>query len=287
MGEIVQVLRRFTRNLSACLLVAALALAPALASPSGPNGINIGFDFNWYKDGSMAVPTPPGYSATFINTGGTSLSTCLGGTVTSSTIACDFVMTYDIGGVPQTAPITGGAYETLPNPIVGETCTQPKAPLTLWDCFNQNSYGEVFYPQSTGTLSALTVTMTCLNPAGGTLNGLFAVLYQVNPGGESLPATPLAQVPVDLSTCPTLTSWAGHTFSPADFAAIPLNFSNITLVSGTPYGIFFAGPLVPGTPPSGFATPPPAPTLTAWGAIGFAVALLAFGIWKLRRRSAA
>ncbi len=48
--------------------------------------------------------------------------------------------------------------------------------------------------------------MTCLNPAGGTLNGLLRGLgiYQLNPGNATVPAAPLAQVPVDLSTCPTL-----------------------------------------------------------------------------------
>ena len=76
--------------------------------------------------------------------------------------------------------------------------------------------------------------------------GLNAVIYQVNPNGISIPATPLGTVPLHLSTCPTLTSSSGHTFSSADFAAIPMNFSNVTLTTGNFYAVYFSG-LVPGT----------------------------------------
>jgi hypothetical protein len=61
---------------------------------------------------------------------------------------------------------------------------------------------------------------------------------------------------VDLSTCPTLTSFVGHTFSSADFAAIPINFSNVTLTAGNFYAVYFSG-LVPG------AGLPGSPTVTS------------------------
>jgi len=89
------------------------------------------------------------------------------------------------------------------------------------------------------------MNLTCLNPAGTPPTGLFAVIYQVNSNG-TIPATPLGSIPVNLSTCPTLTNWSGHVFSSGDFAAIPMNFNNVTLTAGTFYAVYFSG-LVPGT----------------------------------------
>ena len=117
------------------------------------------------------------------------------------------------------------------------------------------------------------MNMTCLNPAGTPPTGLIALIYQVNPNGLSLPGTPIAQVPVDLSACPTLTTWTGHAFTGADFAAIPLNFSGVTLTAGTGYGVFFAG-LVPGTQPPGWTGFVPAPPTLWLGLAGIAVASL-------------
>jgi len=117
--------------------------------------------------------------------------------------------------------------------------------LTLFNCFNENSFGQVFRAGATGSLSAFSMPMTCLNPAGTPPTGLFAILYQLNPDGASIPATPLAQAPISLNACPTATTWAGHTFTAADFATIPINFSGVTLTAGNFYGVFFGG-LVPG-----------------------------------------
>ena len=291
MKQAFQRLQRLARYVAFCLLVAAPAIAPApaLASPDGPNGINIGFDFNWYNDGeTVTTPTPAGYSAAFINNNGTGLTTCLNSPLTSATVACDFTLGYEINSVPQTGPVPGGVYETWPT-ATGPCNSNParSAPLTLWDCFNQNSFGQIFYAQSSGPLSGMTISMTCLNPAGGPLDGLFAVLYQVDAANKTVISPPLAQIPADLSSCPTLTSWTSHTFTSGDFAAVPLNFSNINLTAGTPYGVFFAGPLVPGTPPAGFVPPAPAPTLGEWAEIALGMALFMLGIWKIRRRMAA
>jgi hypothetical protein len=294
MKQVFQQLQRLALYAALCLLAAAPA--SALASPAGPNGINIGIDFNWNQAG------PPGYAASFINTStnsGATLINCTIGPTTPTSNSCDFPIAYSIGGTPQTAVVSGGAYNTWAQtaPSNARFCDlsvdgitpNNTAPLTLWNCFNQDSFGQIFKASATGTLSGMTLPMTCLNPAGGTLppGKFFAVIYQVNAGGNSIPATPLAQVPVDLATCPTLTSWDGHTFSAGDFAEIPLNFSNVTLTSGKLYAVYFAGPDVPGAQLPGFTPPPPAPTLTVWGAIALAATLLAFGMWKLRRRSAA
>lgn len=284
MKPLFQQLQRLARCVVLCLLV--IAPASALASGAGPNGINIGIDFNWN-------PGPQGYTASFIAnvTGsGATLNNCTGGPTTPTSTACDFPIAYDIGGTPQSAVVSGGVYETyptLPAPPHCDVNPMDSAPLTLWNCFNNDSFGQVFIASATGTLSNMTLPLTCLNPAGGTLHGLYAVIYQVNPGNSSIPATPLAQVPVDLSTCPTLTDWSGHAFGPGDFAQIPLNFSGVTLTSGNFYAVYFAGPLVPGAQLPGFTPPAPAPTLGEWAEIALAAMLLALGLWKLRRRSVA
>ena len=126
--------------------------------------------------------------------------------------------------------------------------------MTLFNCFNQNSFGQLFVPSVSGSLTALSMPMTCLNPAAATPPvGLFALLYETTNSGLGLPSVPLATAPVDLSTCPTLTSWQNHTFSAADFATIALNFTGVTLTAGHVYGVFFSG-LAPGTPPPGTPT---------------------------------
>jgi hypothetical protein len=289
MKQVFQRLQHLARYLSLCLL--AVAPASALASGAGPNGINIGIDFNWN-------PGPAGYAASFINTvsgSGATVNNCTsgGGPVTPSSSVCDFPIAFSIGGTPQTAVISGGVYETWQIQGSGLDCDSDNginrnntAPLTLWNCFNTNSFGQIFEATATGALSDMTMPMTCLNPSGGTLTGLIAVIYLVNPDG-TLPAAPLAQVPVDLSTCPTLTTWSGHAFTSGDFAEILLNFSGVTLTSGNFYGVYFAGPLVPGAQVPGVTPPPAAPTLTEWSAIALAATLLALGLWKLRRRPVA
>ena len=181
--------------------------------------------------------------------GGT-LNNCTVGPTTSSSHACDFVFAYSIGGVAQTPVTPGGVYETYPTSPAPPQCNvnpTDSAPLTLFNCFNNSSFGQVFLASATGTLTAFNMNLTCLNPAGTPPTGLFAVIYQLNAGNTTIPATPLASVPVNLSTCPLLTSWSGHVFSSSDFAAIPMNFSNVTLTAGNFYGVYFSG-LVPGAP---------------------------------------
>ena len=245
-----------TRYGKSRFLLASLFLwtTAALASGPGPNGVNVGFDFNWNNG-------PAGYAASFIGAtsgSGATLINCNPPTNASST-ACDFVFAYSIGGVAQTAVASGGVYETYPTSPTPPNCQVGQnrtAPLTLFNCFNTNSFGQVFRASATGTLTAFSMNLTCLNPAGTPLTGLSAVIYQANPGQTSIPATPLASVPVNLSTCPTLTSWSGHVFSSGDFATIPMNFNNVTLTAGNFYAVYFSG-LVPG---SGL---PGSPTVTS------------------------
>ena len=59
----------------------------------GPNGVNIGIDFNWNHG-------PAGYTASFIanTTGsGATLNKRTGGPTTPTSTACDFVFSYSIG----------------------------------------------------------------------------------------------------------------------------------------------------------------------------------------------
>lgn len=229
-----QLLLRVTR----CLLMAAPILSlvslPAFAT-SGPgttsSTTNVGIDFNWANG-------PNGYSASFILSSGPSGSTLdnCRGAVTSSTTACNFAFSYEIGGVAQTAVTSGGIYDTWDGTC--EDNPTGSEPLTISNCFNSGPWGQIFMASATGTLSNFTMPMTCLNPTGGVITNLQASIYLVNPGGSSLPANPIASVPVNLSSCPTLTSWTGHTFSSADFAPILLNFSGVTLTAGNFYGVY-------------------------------------------------
>ena len=235
-----------TRYGKSRFLLTALFLwaTAALASGPGPNGVNVGFDFNWNHG-------PAGYTASFIAStsgSGATLNNCTIGPTNAASTACDFVFAYSIGGTPQTSVISGGVYETyptLPAPAQCDVNPMNSAPLTLFNCFNNSSFGQVFLASATGTLTAFSMNLTCLNPAGTPLTGLSAVIYQVNPGQISIPVTPLGTIPVNLSTCPTLTTWSGHVFSSADFATIPMNFNNVTLTAGNFYAVYFTG-LVPG-----------------------------------------
>jgi hypothetical protein len=265
-----------------------LSAVPALASGAGPGGVNIGFDFNWNNG-------PAGYTASFIasvNAGGATLNNC-GGAVNAGTTSCDFAFTYSIGGVAQTPVTPGGVYETyptLPTPPFCDENPPNSAPLTLFNCFNNNSFGQIFKASVSGNLTAFTMPMTCLNPAGSPPTGLLALIYQVNPNGFSIPATPLATTPLDLSTCPTLTSWSGHVFSAADFASISMNFSGVNLTAGNFYAVYFSG-LTPGSQPPGAPAPPSpgasVPTLSDCGVIVLALVLVIVGSYKLRSRIAA
>jgi hypothetical protein len=284
MQSMILMLRRCARQVAMCVVLAAsvVATAPVMASGPGPNGVNIALDFNW------GTP-PPGYTASFISSG-TSVNNCSGpAPVTASTTACSFAFTYSVGGTAQAPVAPGGSYETWTPPgSAGRICDNPPtntSPLTLFNCFNSNSFGQLFVPSASGALSGVTMKMACLNPAGTPPTGLVALIYQMTNGGQTLPSAPLAQVPVDLSTCPTLTNWNGHTFAAGDFATIPLNFPGVTVTAGNVYGVYFGG-LVPGSQPPGTIIPQPlvpAP-LNSWSLIALVTLLAVVAAGLMRRR---
>jgi|688.fasta_scaffold264209_1 hypothetical protein len=254
----------------ASLVLVSTSPHTASASGASPTGVNVGFDFQWTNG-----PTDPdaiaGHATTFLENDGVTLNTCSRAT-TATDKGCQFIFEYTIGGTTQPAATRKGNFVTWSNPTEYETVegtTSPKnggcqkdsngqrvnqqIPLTLNDCFNANSFGQIFFPKTSGALSSFKMSMTCLQPTGQKIE-LYALLYELtNPATAIKGTSPIASTKVDLSTCPTATSWQGKTFSASDFAMIPFNFKDVTLTQGTPYGVFFAGSAVPGAAPTGGA----------------------------------
>lgn len=257
--------RQLVLRITCCLLLVAPVLfllsLPAFATspPTTSSTTNVGIDFNWNTG-------PQGYSASFIynpTSSGSQLDNC-DGPVSSTSTACNFAFSYEIGGVAQTAVSSGGVYDTWDGRC--EDNPSSSAPLTLSNCLNTGPFGQIFLASATGTLSNFKMPMTCLNPAGGAITNLSASIYLLNSGGNSIPATPIASVPVNLGSCPTLTSWTGHTFTSADFAPILLNFSGVTVTAGNLYAIYltpgFTLNLTSGSVNSGTVYPAYSPSAT-------------------------
>lgn len=235
--------RRCAPHVAVFVLLVMSAVPLAQASGDGPNGINVGIDFNWSNSS-----VPAGSTASFItSSNGTtySLNNNSGPSVTPTTKAGGFAFSYSIGGAAQPGTLPGGTYTTWtppgsPPPRICDLNPNNSAPLTLFDCFNNAAFGQIFYASSSGALSNFVMPLTCLNPAGGTTTGLVANLYQITGGGSTMSVTPLASAVVDLSSCPTATSWSGKTFSAADFAGINIPFTGVTLTSGNFYGVYLS-----------------------------------------------
>jgi outer membrane protein OmpA-like peptidoglycan-associated protein len=257
-------------RLGVCLgLLAAFVLVgissperEANASGAGPNGVNIGFDFSWDR-----ASAPGGYTASFLNTDSISLNNCGGANFTAASTGCNFVFSYRVGGVVQPTVEHSGNWITWANPTTYTSsgpqnagCNSPaagntgggKVPVTLFDCFNIHSFGQVFASASSGALSGFKMSMTCLVPWGANSLNLYALLYELTPDASALAGTgPISTVKLNLSTCPSATSWNGKTFSAADFGWVDMPFRNVRVDAGKFYGVYFAGNGVPGTPPVG------------------------------------
>jgi outer membrane protein OmpA-like peptidoglycan-associated protein len=263
------------------LVASIVVIAPQQggASEAGPNGVNVGFDFSWER-----TKAPGGYTASFLNTDSVSLNNCGGSNFTLTSTGCNFVFNYKVAGITQpsvshsanwitwTKPTTytlGSPSTTGCNSGAASTTAGGKAPVTLFDCFNVHSFGQVFAPTSTGRLSAMQFRMTCLVPWGANSLNLYALLYRLTDDASSLAGSgPIAAAKLDLSTCPSALSWDGKTFSDADFGWVEMPFKNVRVSANTLYGVYFAGNGVPGTPPIGAeaaiaATQAPAPATTA------------------------
>ncbi|MFZ9696925.1 MAG: OmpA family protein [Ilumatobacteraceae bacterium] len=232
------------------------------ASEAGPNGVNVGFDFSWER-----AKAPGGYTASFLNTDSVSLNNCGGANFTHTSTGCNFVFKYRVAGISQpsvshsanwitwsrpTSYTLGSPSTTGCNSGAATTTAGGKAPVTLFDCFNVHSFGQVFSPTSTGRLADMQFRMTCLVPWGANSLNLYAVLYRLTDDASSLSGSgPIAVAKLDLSSCPSALSWDGKTFSDADFGWVTMPFKNVRVTSNTFYGVYFAGNGVPGTPPIG------------------------------------
>ena len=251
-------------GLATALLALPVAIDTAQASESGPSGANIGFDFTWDD-----AANPAGHSASFLETDGTTANNCSGSTLSATTKTCNFVFDYRINGALQQATKHASRWIKWANPTSyasgqpsGATgCSSGtsgsgnlgKAPLTLFDCFNANSFGQIFRPSSSGSLSQFRMSMTCLAPTGSPRYELYGLLYELSTDGAQLLGKPAAATMINLSTCPTATSWNGKTFSAANFAMMPFNFNNVEVSVDKFYGVYLLGNGVPGTPPPGAA----------------------------------
>lgn len=259
--------RRGTRARLGVLALVATSLLVSTAdtldaSEAGPNGVNVGFDFSWER-----AKAPGGYTASFLNADSVSLNNCGGANFTHTSTGCNFVFKYKVAGITQpsvshsanwitwTKPTTytlGSPSTTGCNSGAASTTAGGKAPVTLFDCFNVHSFGQVFSPTSTGRLADMQFRMTCLVPWGANSLNLYAVLYRLADDASTLSGTgPIAVAKLDLSTCPSALSWDGKTFGDADFGWVTMPFKNVRVSSNTFYGVYFAGNGVPGTPPIG------------------------------------
>lgn len=203
---------------------------------------NIGFDFNWEATG------PVGHDAAFIDDDGKTLTLCQGNLDTPS---CNFVFEYAVGGTEQSVLSSedyGTAGENGECPPGAELPITTKTPLTLTNCFNDNSFGQVFTPSSSGNITNFTMDMTFLSTDGGIVEDFSAILYDVNDGDSGVTiGNRIETVDLDLSGTGsvTKTSWDNYTFDATDFATISIPFS-ASVTAGEHYGVFFDGPFVPG-----------------------------------------
>lgn len=245
------------------LVLAQVGSTEVSATERGPNGVNIAFDFTW--DDATA---PAGHAASFLETDGTSANNCSGGGLTATTKTCNFVFDYRINNVLQKSTTHAARWIRWANPTsyadgkpVGNTgCSSPtsqsgnlpKAPLSLFDCFNASSFGQVFRAGTTGTLTQFRMSMSCLAPSGVPRFELYALLYEMSADGTSIAGSaPLGTNLVNLNTCPTAASWSGKLFSASNFARIPMTFGAAQVTAGRFYGVYLTGVGVPGTPPPG------------------------------------
>lgn len=245
------------------LTVVQLGAPQVSASEGGPNGANIAFDFSWDD-----VAAPAGHAASFLEVDGTSANNCSGGALTATTRTCNFVFDYRINGALQKSTTHAARWIRWVNPTsysggrpAGNTgCSSPtsqsgnlpKAPLSLFDCFNASSFGQVFRAGTSGTLTQFRMSMSCLAPSGVPKYELYALLYEMSADGSSIAGSaPLGTNLVNLANCPTATTWNGKTFNANNFGRIPMTFGSAQVAAGKFYGVYLTGTGVPGSLPPG------------------------------------
>lgn len=266
-----------------------------------PDGSNVGFRYS-----GSTVPELHAVAA-FIQADGASLNTCSEG---SGSVRCQFDFTYAIGGSDdQSAPYATSSAGVLPYPtwptVDSTNVDDPfcildaggPGPLTNFNCFNENGFGQMFQPTRSGVLTNFSMAMTCLSPKGSV--DLYANLYEVDePGGRfpfALAGPPMASAMMHMSSCST--NWSGHSFSDTDFTYPVMDFGRPSLSRAKKYAVFFSGNVIAGAQPTGAPTTPPsspetpAAPLAATGydslrpiGVGGAIVALGLGALALNRR---
>ena len=240
------------------LLISAGAVAPASASPAPPNGSNLGFIFVGEIDPVLDA------TAVFLQDNGSQLESC-----GDESQPCHFDFTYKINGTTdQEARLSGApSFGTWPeitdanrnDDFCGES--GENGPLTNFNCFNGNGFGQYFAPTRSGSFSGFTMAMTCLSPSGRLAVG--ANLYEVDREVGTIGVNPIATADFTLTGCDN--SWSAKEFTAADFTRPTINFGNVSLTSGQGYVVLFSGDAIAGTQPTGSVTPTEAPTLANTG----------------------
>lgn len=263
--------KRMNRGRWAMGVVVASMLAPVVpmmstevaATQAGPGGANVGFGFSW-----DSARNPAGHTASFLELDGVRANNCSGQTPLASAGSCNFSHEYDIDGAVRVrvanaanwirwsnaTSYSGGKPVGLTGCNSGSSQTSQggRAPLTLFDCFNDGSFGQIFRPDVTGALTQFRMPMTCLQPSGTARYELYALLYEMSNDGATIAGSaPLATTLVNLTNCPTSSTWNGKTFSSSSFRMIPMSLGNPQVTAGRYYGLYLTGPGVPGTVPPG------------------------------------
>ena len=265
-------LPKFTVRISTATLVALfgtffVATTAQAATGESPSGQNLGFRIIWQPTAGTTNS-----HASFLRSDGSSLSMCgvpEQGSPNSSDY-CSYDYRYSINGV-EDKNITKAnfTYQTWPtitdankNNILcrdlGQNAPQTDGPHTNYNCFNENTYGQVFKPTNSGALSGFTMAMTCLSPTGAT--SLTANLYETstpipnsqagqNGAQSTISASPIATATFSLSNCAT--TWSGKVFSGGDFTYPVMDFGSVSLDNTKWYVVLFTGEAVAGTPPTG------------------------------------
>ncbi len=211
------------------------------AEKSNEAGINFGFDISY--NNSTPLPDDQHAVAAYILSDGEGLVVC--SSFTNDIVECNFVFSYSIDGTSQLDLPNSGAYYKWDGSCADHSVP---APLTLQDCFNQNSFGQIFKPSESGELTGFTIDMTILNESGGPIEGLKFYLYEIDVANNKL-SDLLQVVPVDLDGVPFQTDWTDYQFESNDFHRITIPFTGINLTADTYYGVFPGGDFVPGELP--------------------------------------
>lgn len=247
-------------------IIAFTGISGAVASPAPPNGTNLGIRFV----GSLANPIDA--NAIFLQSDGSTLVPC-----GPANAGCHFDFTYKINGVTNQEAVLDPqniSYDTWPTinqaNIDGEFCwggsqtqnqlsTTLTGPLTNFNCFNQDGFGQMFKPTVSGTLSGFTMAMACLSPTNST--SITALLFEVvNNGSNDVLSDQIASSQFTLSNCSS--SWSAHAFSDNDFVYPTMNFGAIQLDNTRSYAVLFTGEAVAGVAPVDVSAPISSPTAT-------------------------